>query len=351
MEKLKKNSIVTALSIYASRVSACIAVMDKDTGPNIIGLGKSEGRFMGGTGVLDIDGLCRAIRDSLKMAGDEAGAESPRALISISGGAITSQVSRGMITLSQRGEEISEKNIKSVLRIADRTPASIEKEIIHSIPQDFSVDGQDGIKNPAGLYGVKLEAETLLISAHVPFLQNVVKCLNLAGTEAEDIVFSGVAASRCLLPFEGNDGTGIVLLEIDNNFTALSLFFSNVLRSVDVYSKSVIADGALEILKEKIDKMRGHKPISRIMLAGGSYFHEDFMGKVDSVFGIPSQMAHARNARGTARDISNPAHLTSLGLALYGLEKQRRGIPHRKAGAGLFHRASRRFGDFLNEYF
>ena len=348
MEKIKKNDVVTALGIYASRVSACIAATDKDGHPDIIGLGKSEGRFMGGKGVLDIDGLSKALRDSLGMAQEEAKTEPTRALVSISGGALKSEKSRGMISLSQRGEEISDRSVRNVLKVANTIPLNIEREIIHSIPQDFTVDGQSGIKNPVGLYGVKLEAETLLITAHVPFVQNVIKCLNLAGVESEDVVFSGIAASRCVFPPDEGGGTGVVLMEIDNNFTALSLFFNDVLGGIDIYPNSVISDGALKALKKKIDDLRCHKPISKIMLAGGAYVHEDFIEKADSVFGIPSQMAYARNIRGRARDINNPAHIASIGLALYGLEKRRKG---QSRGSGLLRKASRRVTDFFTDYF
>ncbi len=351
MEKINRNNIVMALSIYSSRVSACIMVLDKEARPNIIGLGKSEGKLMGAKGVLNIEALSKAIRDSVKPAQEEAGLEYPRALVSISGANIKSEKSRGIVRLAQRGEEVTEKNVREVLKVADTIPISIERQIIHSIPQDFAVDRQSGIKNPVGLYGVKLEAETLLITAHVPFLQNVVKCLNLAGIEFEDVVFSGVAASRSLLLPEENAGKGIALIEIDNNFTALSVFFNNVLRGLDIQEKSAIADGALEDLRERLDIIRSNKPISKIILAGGAYIHEDFIEKVESVFGIPSEMAHPRNIRGSARDINNPTYITSIGLARYGLERRRERLARRGGSIGLLHRTTRRVSDFLSEYF
>lgn len=349
MEKIRKSNIVTALSVYSSRVSACIATLNEELSPNIVGLGKCDGRLLGGKGVLDIDALSRAIRDSLKMAQEEAGLEFPRTFVSISGGSLKSEKARGMVKLGQRGREITDKDVRGALKIADTVPINIEREIIHSIPQDFIVDGQKDIENPLGLYGVKLEVETLLITVHMPFLQNIIKSLNLAGVELEDFVFSGIAAYQCLLS-QDTEGKGIILIEIDNNFTVISVFFDNVLRGVDIQQKSVIADGVLEILKEKVDKIRDNRPISKLILAGGGYIHDDFIKKVDSVFGIPSQMAYPRNINGSARDINNPNHLTSVGLALYGL-RRRESLARNWANFGPLHKMTRRIGNFLNEYF
>ena len=351
MEKINTNRIISGLGISSSRASACIAVLGEGGSPDIIGLGRSEGKLMGGKGVLDIDALSKAIKDSIGIAQEEAGVESQRAIVSISGANIKSEKSRGMIRLGQRGEEITDREIREVLKVADTVPMDIEREIMHSIPQDFVVDGQEGVKNPVGLYGVKLEAETLLITIHAPFLQNIIKSLNLAGIELEDAVFSGIAASRCLLSPEETEGKGIVLMEIDNNFTALSVFFDKILRSVYIQQESVIADGALKTLKEKVDKIRCNKAISKIILTGGSYFHEDFIEKVDSVFGVPSQMAYARNVKGSARDINNPSYANSIGGALYGLEKKKEKLVRKRGGIGLFHKATRKVSDFIGEYF
>lgn len=350
MEKIGKADIVTALSVYSSRVSASIATLDEESRPNIMGLGKSEGRLLGKKGVLDIDALSRAIRDSLSMAQEEAKLRSPRALVSISGGSVKGQKSRGMVKLSQRGEEITEKKIREVLKVANTVPMNIEREIMHSIPQDFIIDGQNNVRNPVGLYGVKLEVEALLITAHLPFLQNIVKSLNLAGIELEDIVFSGIAASHCLLFPQGLEEKGALLMEIDNNFTVLSVFFDSVLRGIDVDEKSVITDGVLEEFRGKIDKIRGNKPVSKVLLSGGGYIHEDFIEKVDAVFGIPSQVAYARNIRGSAKDINNPAHLTSMGLACYGLQRRKDSI-RKGNNFGLLHKLSKRVGEFIEEYF
>ena len=350
MERIKKSDILTAVSIYSSRVSACIAALDEST-PVIMGLGKSEGRLMGGKGVLDIDVLSKAIRNSLNMAQEEAGRGTSQAIVGISGASIKSEKSRGIVKLGHKGEEISNRNVREVLKVADTVPLNVEREIIHSIPQDFVVDGQNGIKNPVGLYGIKLEAETLLVTAPVPFLQNVIKSLNLAGVDAEDVAFSGIGACRCSLSPEDAAEKGVILIEIDNNFTALSFFFDNILRGVEVQQKSVISGGALEGLKEKADKVREDKPISKIILTGGAYFHEDFIEKVDSAFGVPSQTAYPRNIKGSAREMTNPSHLTSIGLACYGLERRREGMARKRGSIGLLHKATKRVNDFINEYF
>jgi cell division ATPase FtsA len=349
MEKVKKNDIVTTLSIYSSRVSTCVAILDKDNCPSVIGLGKADGKLLGEKGVLDIDGLTKAIRDSLRLAQEEADIESPKAFVGISGCSLNSEKSRGIVKLNHRGEEISDKNVREVLKVANAVPINFDREIIHSIPQEFIVDGQGSIRNPVGLYGVKLEVESLLITAYLPFLQNIIKALNLAGVELEDFVFSGVAASQCLLSQE-TEGKGVILIEIDNHFTALSVFFDNLLRGVYIQPKSVIADGVLEVLKEKLDVIRSNKPISKIILAGGGYIHEDFIEKVDTVFGIPSQMAYPNNLKGTAKNINDPAYLASIGVAYYGLAKKKEDM-NRKRSLNTLAKIYKQVTTFFNDYF
>lgn len=350
MEKVKRSDIIAGISIYSSRVSACIGVTDGEAPLNIVGLGRREGRFLGAKGVLDIDALSRAIRDSLDMAQEEANVETSKTLVAVSGGSINSDRSRGIIKLGPKGREVTEKNLRDVLKIADTVPISMEREIIHSIPQDYIVDGQSDIKNPVGLHGVKLEAETLIVTAHLPFLQNVAKSLNLAGADLDGVVYSGIAASKCLLS-KNTEGQGVVLVEIDNNFTGLSVFFDNALIGIHISQKSVIADGVLEILRGEIDKARRDKPISKAILAGGGYIHEDFIEKVNKVFGIPSETAYLRSAKGTARDMNNPSYLASIGLVLCGFEEKKKCVAGKKTRMGVFGKATRKVGLFLEEYF
>lgn len=350
MEKLNNGNMVAALSIGSSRVSACIAKIDAGGGADIAGLGKAEGRLMGKKGVLDADAMSSAMRASLKTAEVEAGIEATKAFISISGANIISEKGRGMVKLGKKGEEIFSRHVKSALRVAEAMPLSMEREIIHSIPQSFAVDGQNGIKNPAGLYGVKLEVEALVIAVDIPFLQNIIKCLNMAGIELEDAVFSGIATARCVLPKEGEAG-GIVLIEADNSFTALSIFFDNVLRGVDVYDKNIFQEGALEYLRDATDRMRGTKPVSKIIITGSALLPEEIIERLETVFMVPSQIAYPRRIKGTAKDINNPAHITSMGLAMYGADRKSAVLPAVGSKLGVFNRLAGRLKALFNDYF
>ncbi|MDD5681570.1 MAG: hypothetical protein PHI59_10075 [Candidatus Omnitrophica bacterium] len=347
---MNKENTVMALNIGSSRISVCIANTDAAGAVNIIGLGRAEGRLMGKKGVLDVDAMSSAMRVSLKMAEVEAGTEITRAFISISGANITSEKGRGMVKLGKKGEEIFNRHVKSALRVAEAVPISLEKEIIHSIPQTFAVDGQNGIKNPIGLYGVKLEVEALIIAADVPFLQNIIKCLNMAGIELEDVVFSGIATAKCVFPKEPETG-GIVLIEADSNFTALSIFFDNILKGVDVYGGNIFQAGALEYLRDVTDRIRGTRPISKIIITGSSFLPEEIIERLEAAFRVPSQIGYPRNIKGTAKDINNPIYMTSMGLAIYGLEKRLVAQPRMGSKLGFFHKMVGRLKSLFTEYF
>ena len=350
MEKINKENIIAALNIGSSRVSACIAMTDQSGAVSIIGLGKTEGKLMGKKGVLDIDAMSSAMCASLKLAEVEAGVEVTRALVGISGANITSEKGRGMVKLGKKGEEIFNRHVKSAIRVAEAVPLSLEKEIMHSIPQNFAVDGQSGIKSPIGLYGVKLEVEALIIAVDVPFLQTIIKCLNIAGAELEDAVFSGIATARCVFSKERDEG-GIVLIEADSNFTALSIFFDNTLRGVNVYDKNVFQDGALEYLRDTTDRLRGTRPISKIIITGSSFLPEEIIEKLETVFRVPSQIGYPRNIKGSAKDINNPVHITSMGLTLYGAEKRLASLPGAGSKLGFVHRIIGKLRSMFAEYF
>lgn len=350
MEKIDKENITAALSIGSSRVSACIVRIDAAGTPSIIGLGKAEGKLMGKKGVLDVDIMSSAMRSSLEMAEVEAGIAAARVFVSISGANIASEKGRGMIKLGKKGEEIFDRHVRSALKVAEAMPLGMEKEIIHSIPQSFAVDGQNGIKNPIGLYGVKLELEALVIAVDVPFLQNIIKCLNIAGVELEDAVFSGIAAARCVFLKETGPG-GIVLIEADASFTALSIFFDGVLRGVDVYDKNIFQEGALEYLRDAADRLRGTRPVSRIIITGNSFLPEEIIERLETVFRVPSQIGYPRHIKGTAKEINNPAYITSIGLAMYGADKKFAVLSTAGSKPGFFNRIAGRLKAMFNDYF
>lgn len=352
MEKVKINreNIVIALNIGSSRITACIAAADSCGSAAIIGLGKADGRFMGNKGVLDIDVMSNAMRYAMRAAGQEAGTEITRTFVSISGANITSEKSRGMIRLCKSGEEIFNRHIKSALSVAEAVPLGMEKEIVHSIPQSFVVDGQDSIKNPLGLYGVKMEVDALLVAAAAPFLQNVIKCLNIAGAELEDVVFSGIAAAACVFPKEMEPGC-VILIEADNNFTSLSVFLDNVLRGMEAYGKNILQSGAMESLSEGAKRICGAVPISKIVITGSSFFSEDIIERLEAVFRVGAEIGYPRNIRGTARDINNPAYITAMGLAIYGAEKRLAEAPVTGCGRGVFGKAINHLKALFAEYF
>jgi len=339
---------VSALALNSNRISASVVRLNEDGEPFVTGLGKFEGRIMGSSGVLDIDRMARGMKTALSKAFEESGDEPKQLLLGVSGASVSCETARGIVKIGNKNGEITKTHLREVMKIAEMLPVDRARQILHSIPQDFILDGQDGIANPLGLAGMKLETETLLVTAYAPFIQNVTKALNLAGKEARDIIFSVFAVSDSV--FERQDKPkGVALLEIDDAFTSVSFFYGNLLRGLKVERSSAISEGALERLSKGLDKMRGGRAVSEIILLGGSYVHEDFVEKVNRVFGIPSRMAYLRQVKGSAKDISSPAHIPSISLCLYGLVSSSPDSDIIRQG--LLGRARRRLGEFIEEYF
>lgn len=347
---MNKENIITAMNVGSSRITVCIANIQYDGSIAVIGLGKADGKFMGNKGVLNIDVLSNAMQYALTTAEQEAGFEVAQAFVSISGANITSEKSKGMIRLGKRSEEIFNRHIRNVLRVAEAVPLGLEKEIIHSIPQSFVVDGQDGIKNPLGLYGVKMEVDALLVAADMPFLQNIIKCLNIAGVELEDAVFSGIATAACVFPKEEDPGC-VILLEADNSFTSLSVFFNDVLRGIDVCGANILHTSAMESLVKSAGKICGPMPVSKIIITGSSFPSDDIIERLEAAFGVGAEIGYPRTIRGSARDINNPAYITAMGLAIYGAEKRLAEMPIAGPNGSIFNKAVNRLKTLFAEYF
>jgi cell division protein FtsA len=174
--------------------------------------------------VVDLDATTRAIEESADKAERMAGVKIAGVVVGVSGEHVASQNSRGVVAVSRTDHEIAEPDVSRVVEAARMAaiPAS-DREIIHLLPRDFVIDGQDGVKNPIGMYGTRLEVEAHIVTGASTLLANLLKCVQRAGLEIEDLVLEPLASGEAVLTQAERD-LGVALADVGGGTSSIGIF-------------------------------------------------------------------------------------------------------------------------------
>ena len=194
----------------------------------VLGIGEvpSEGVQKGI--ITDVEEATKALGQALDRAERVSGMPVERAYVSINGSHISSQNSRGVIAVSRADGEITAEDVSRVINAAQAISLPNNREILHVLPQDFVVDGQEHIHDPVGMTGVRLEVDAHLIEGSAPFIKNLTKIVNQAGVNVEDFVFAPLAAATAILDKRQRE-LGVVVMEMGAGTTGLVVYEENVL--------------------------------------------------------------------------------------------------------------------------
>ena len=220
---MPKNSYVVGLDIGTKKVAAIIGEITEEKKVEIIGIGTAESRGLRKGIVVNLDSTVAAIKKSQEEAELMAGVEIDAAFIGISGAHIKSFNSRGVIAVSGKNREISREDIKRVIEQSKAVSIPPDREIIHIIPQEFVVDDQDGIKDPLGMSGIKLEVNVHIITGAITSVQNLRTCVARAGIEIEQVVLNQIATSSSILTHDEME-LGVGLIDIGGGTTEVAIF-------------------------------------------------------------------------------------------------------------------------------
>lgn len=221
---MPKKGLIVGLDIGTTKVCVTAGEVDEDGEVHIIGMGTSPSLGLRKGVVVDLGATIRAIEDAVERAERMAGDKFHSAYVAVSGEHIASANSRGVIAVARGDHEIETADVARVVEAArmNALPAS-DRELIHLLPRDFVVDGQDGVRNPVGMYGIRLEVDAHLVSGLATILANTVKCVQESGLEVEELVLEPLAsAESCLTPAERE--LGAVVADIGGGVTSLGLF-------------------------------------------------------------------------------------------------------------------------------
>jgi cell division protein FtsA len=359
-------------------------------GIDVVGVGSAPSRGLRKGVVVNIDSTVEAIRAAVAEAEQTAGVEVSAAYAGVAGGHIRAVNSRGVVPVAGRDREVSAGDVERALDAARAVNLPQDREIIHVLPQAFTVDEQDGIREPVGMSGVRLEVDVHIVSGAITAVQNVVRSVNRAGLAVQDIVLEPLASAEAVL-YPDEKELGVVLIDIGGGTTDVALFRDgaiwhtailplggdHVTNDIAVGLRTPAADAeelkrrygcALASLvggEETIDvpSVGGRRPrrLSRqilgeiiqpraeeiftlvareltragfqdaatagVVVTGGTSIMEGVPELAEAIFDLPVRRGLPETVGGLADAVKSPIFSTGVGLALYGARQSRSANP------------------------
>ncbi|MFQ5586628.1 MAG: cell division protein FtsA [Thermodesulfobacteriota bacterium] len=228
----KRDNIIVGLDIGTTKICAIVGAV-KESGIEIIGIGTHPSKGLRKGVVINIESTVQAIKKAVEEAELMAGCEISTVYAGIAGGHIKAFNSHGVIAVKEK--EISSSDIDRVIEAAQAVVIPPDREVIHVIPQEYIIDDQDGIQEPLGMSGVRLEAKVHVVTAGVTSAQNIVKSVNRAGLDVADIILQPIASSEAVLTQDEED-LGVVLVDIGGGTTDIAIYHSGTLKHTGVIS-------------------------------------------------------------------------------------------------------------------
>ncbi len=379
---MEKNEIICGLDIGTTKIAAIVGKLDEYGNLNIVGVGNHPSQGLRRGVVVNIEKTVDSIRHAIEQAELTSGHKITRVYAGIAGDHIRSFNSRGVIAVSGKDKVITKKDVARVINAAQAISLPMDREILHVLPQEFMVDNQDGIKNPVGMAGVRLEAEVHIITAAVASAKNIINCIDQAGYEVADIVLEPYASSLSVLHEDERD-LGVAIIDIGGGTTDIAMFFDGSIRHTKVlgiggeHVTNDLAQGLrtsrdqAEDIKKKyglamqsllngdelisVPGVAGRPPreISRsviaaiveprmeeifqlalrqmeksdvfdslgagVVLTGGSSLIEGAAELAERIMGMPVAVGIPRVTGGLVETVRNPIYATGVGLVYYGL--------------------------------
>ena len=230
---MENDKIVVGLDIGTTKICAIVGRKNEFGKLEVLGMGKAESDGVIRGIVTNIDKTVNAIEKAVKEAEDQSGIDIRVVNVGIAGQHIKSSIHHGSITRSSNDDEITVEDVNRLTNDMYRIVIPPGSEIIHVMPQDYTVDYEDGIKDPVGMSGVKLEADFHVITAQTNAINNINKCVRRAGLDIENLILEPLASSMAVLSEEEKEA-GICLVDIGVGTTDIAIFHDNIIRHTAV---------------------------------------------------------------------------------------------------------------------
>jgi cell division protein FtsA len=229
-----KRTKIAAIDVGTTKVCTIMGDVDTEGGLRILGVGVAPSQGLQKGLVVNVNEAKQAIRESIRKAERTVGYKLESAYVGVTGRHISSVNNRGVIAITRNDQLVRSSDLKRVLQVARSIKIPSEHKVLHIIPRTYAVDGQEGVKNPVGMHGFRLDVEAHIITAAVTSVQNLTKCIRGLGIEIDDLVMEPLASAEAVLS-EEERVDGVMLADIGGGTTDIA-----VLKDDTIYHTSVL---------------------------------------------------------------------------------------------------------------
>ncbi|MDD5081844.1 MAG: cell division protein FtsA [Dehalococcoidales bacterium] len=240
---MKRNKIA-GIDVGTTKVCTIMADVDEGGHPRILGVGIAPSQGLQKGLVVNFNEAKDSIRESVKKAEQSAGYKLESAFVGVTGRHISSVNNRGVVAITRNDRMVRPDDLRRVLDVARTVKVDGDRELLHVIPRTYAVDGQEGVKNPVGMHGFRLDVETHIITGAVTSVQNLTKCIRGIGIDVEDLVLEPLASAEAVLT-EEERLNGVMLADIGGGTTDIAVFKDN-----SIYHTSVLPVAGSQITRD-----------------------------------------------------------------------------------------------------
>ncbi len=402
MSKTNQNEMIVGLDIGTSKVAAIIAEVDEAGEIEVIGVGFHSSRGMKKGVVVDIESTVQSIQRAVEEAELMADCQVHSVYAGVAGNHIKGMNSHGMVAIKDKNE-VTLGDVERVVDAAQAVAIPAEQAILHVLPQEFIIDQQEGIREPVGMSGIRLDVKVHLVTAAESAIQNIEKCVRRCGLDVDDVILEPLASSYGVLTDDERD-LGVCLIDIGGGTTDIAVFTEGAIRHtavIPIAGDQVTNDIAVALrtptpqaeeiklrhggaLSKQVDENEeidvpgvGDRPGARlsrhtlvsvieprfeelltlvqselkhagylellgagIVLTGGSAKTEGLAELAEEIFQMPVRVGSPAKVKGLAEVVNNPVYSTGVGLLIYGV-KNRRGASAGGRSGGIIQRIRR----------
>lgn len=396
MTKKSEKNLIVGLDIGTSKVVAIVGEIRPDEGIEIIGIGSQRSRGLKKGVVVNIESTVQSIQRAVEEAELMAGCEIHSVYAGIAGNHIRSLNSHGIVAIKDR--EVSHADVERVIDAARAVAIPADQKILHILPQEFIIDEQEGIKEPIGMSGVRLEARVHMVTGAVSAAQNIIKCVRRCGLEVDDLILEQLSSSYSVLS-EDEKALGVCLVDIGGGTTDIAVFVEGSIRHTSVIpiaGDQVTNDIAValrtptqhaeqikisyacaltqlaagdetievpsigdrparrlsrqtlaEVVEPRYEELLGlvQADLRRsgfedliaggVVLTGGSAKMEGLIELAEEVFHMPVRLGVPQYVSGLSDVVRNPIYATGVGLLLFGTQNQMTRLQDVSGGMGM----------------
>lgn len=388
MSKKADKSLIVALDIGTSKVAALVGEINPTGQVEVIGFGSHPSRGLKRGVVVNIEATVQSIQRALEEAELMAGCQINSAYTGIAGSHVRSMNSHGIVAI--REKEVTQADVDRVLDAAKAVAIPADQRILHILAQEFLIDSQEGIREPVGMSGVRLEAKVHIVTGAVSAAQNIVKCVQRCGLQVGDIILEQLASSQSVLT-EDEKELGVCMIDIGGGTTDIAIFTDGAIRHTAVIpiagdqvtndiavalrtptkhaeaiklkhaslaasiiephavievpsvagrpSRQISKKALVEVVSARYEELftlvlaelrrSGFEDLvaSGLVITGGAAMVEGIADLAESVFQMPVRIGYPQFVSGLRDVLQSPSYSTGVGLLLYGYQQQFHGYP------------------------